>query len=119
MTDINIEALRALVDKCEASRLSGPLSAWGIALQDLSRAMTPGTVLTLLAELAAARAELAAVDRSLGIPPDREPRRLELLVRLRAHYCDSCNGTGYFQGPRLGDERCEACGGFGIPKVTK
>lgn len=66
MTAIDIEALRALVDKCEALRLSGPLSLWGSALCDLSRAMTPGTVSTLLTELAAARAELTSLRETLN-----------------------------------------------------
>ncbi len=27
--------------------------------------------------------------------------------------CQACGGTGYYQGPRLGDEPCPRCGGLG------
>lgn len=36
----------------------------------------------------------------------------------RMALCDECGGDGYCKGPRLGDEPCAKCRGFGVCRVV-
>lgn len=74
---VDSDELERLVVDCESKRSSGPVPAWGKALGNLSRAMTPLTVAALITEVRAARAEIVDLRERLYVA-DAEIRELEI-----------------------------------------